>query len=258
MAASKTAIVTGGRRGIGSAIAIALAREGFNILIVDVENDSDADKTQLEIEKFGVTSGLLVADIANRDDHVRLLEMADSLPGQLTVLVNNAGVSTMVRGDLLNLSDESFDRVMRVNLRGTFFLTQAFAKHLIEHSPKESRDFSAVINITSINAEVVSVNRADYCISKAGLSMMTKLYGARLASENINVYEIRPGMIRTQMTAVAAKTNDQFLEAGGVPIARWGEPQDVGKAAAMLAVGHLNFSTGSVIFADGGMELHRI
>lgn len=258
MTDSKTAIVTGGRRGIGSAIAIALAREGFNILIVDVVNDSDAAKTRVEIEKLGLTSGLLIADIANRDDHVRILEMARSLPGQLTVLVNNAGVSSIVRGDLLNLSEESFDRAMRVNLRGTFFLTQAFAKYLIEHSSKESRGFSAVINITSINAEVVAVNRGDYCISKAGLSMMTKLYGARLASENINVYEIRPGMIRTQMTAVSAASYDQFLQSGGVPIARWGEPDDVGKAAAMLAAGHLDFSTGSVIFADGAMGLHRI
>jgi 3-oxoacyl-[acyl-carrier protein] reductase len=177
-------------------------------------------------------------------------------PGRLTTLVNNAGVSSIVRGDILDLGEESFDRAVRVNLRGTFFLTQAFARHLIEQAANDG--FRSIITITSINVEILGLNRADYCMTKAALSMMTKLFAARLAQAGINVYEIRPGMIRTDMTAASAERYDEFLKAGGVPIARWGEPEDVGKAAAMLAAGQLDFSTGSAIFADGGMQLYRI
>jgi NAD(P)-dependent dehydrogenase (short-subunit alcohol dehydrogenase family) len=254
----RTAIVTGGRRGIGAAIAAALARTGFDILLADLEEDADARHTREAVEGAGSACAFVPADIGDRASHARIIARAAELPGELAVLVNNAGVSSLVRGDMLDLAEESFDRAVRVNLRGTFFLTQAFARHLIGHPPEAAGTFRAIITITSINAEILGLNRADYCITKAGLSMMTKLFAARLAEEAINVYEIRPGMIRTEMTAVSAERYNAFLEAGGVPIARWGEPEDVGKAAAMLAAGHLDFSTGSAIFADGGMQLHRI
>jgi NAD(P)-dependent dehydrogenase (short-subunit alcohol dehydrogenase family) len=254
----KTAIVTGGRRGIGAGIAVALAGVGFDLLIVDLEEDEAASKTMAQVEALGRKAVFLGADIARMDSHQRILEAASLLPGELTTLVNNAGVSTIVRGDMLDLSEQSFDRAVQVNLKGTFFLTQAFARYLTARVRDPIAVFRSIITVTSVNVEIVGLNRADYCITKAGLSMMTKLFAARLAEERINSYEIRPGMIRTEMTAASAERYDAFLASGAVPIARWGEPEDVGKAAAMLASGHLDFSTGSAIFADGGMQLHRL
>lgn len=256
MSASQTAIVTGGRRGIGAAIALALARDGFNILVADLEEGDTAEAVRAEIERAGGKSAYIAADIGDHASHAQIIQAAQKLPGRLTTLVNNAGVSSIVRGDMLDLGVESFDRAVRVNLRGTFFLTQAFARHLIDQSSRDG--FRSIITITSINVEILGLNRADYCMTKAALSMMTKLFAARLAEARINVYEIRPGMIRTEMTAASAEHYDAFLKTGGVPIARWGEPEDVGKAAAMLAAGYIDFSTGSAIFADGGMQLHRI
>jgi NAD(P)-dependent dehydrogenase (short-subunit alcohol dehydrogenase family) len=256
----RVAIVTGGRRGIGSAIASGLAQGGFHVAIVDLEQDSDAAATMAAIEAAGRQARFIAADIADLETHETILDQAAGLPGMLSTLVNNAGVSSLVRGDMLDLSIESFDRALGVNLRAAFFLTQRFARRLTtDVTAAEAAPFRSVINITSVNAaDVLAPSRADYCMSKAALSMMSRLYAARLAEAGINVYEIRPGIMRTDMTAPSAERYDAFVASGGVPIARWGRPDDVGEAAAMLANGGLGFTTGSAIEVDGGLHLHQV
>jgi NAD(P)-dependent dehydrogenase (short-subunit alcohol dehydrogenase family) len=251
----KIAIVTGGRRGIGRGVCEALARSGWHLAIVDLERDASAEATIAAIESLGRQVVFVVADIGNLETHGRILEAADRLPGRLDALVNNAGVSSLVRGDMLEVSPESFDRCLVVNIRASFFLTQLFAKRLAENV--EPR-FRCVVNISSANVEIVAVDRADYCVSKAAIPMMTQLFAARLAAQRINVYEVRPGMIMTEMTAPAKAKYDAFVAAGGLPIARWGQPEDIGKAVAMLANGGLNYSTGDVIRVDGGLHMYRV
>ncbi len=258
MSEERTAIVTGGRRGIGRAIAVALARRGFNIAIVDLERDAAADETLRLIEASGRKAAFVAADVGDVENHMAIIEAAKGLRGRLACLVNNAGVSSLVRGDMLDLTHESFDRVMRVNLRGAFFLSQAFARALLAAPKTEPQAFRSIVNITSVNAQLVGVNRADYCISKTGMSMMTRLFATRLAAEGINVYEVRPGMIRTDMTAPSAERYEVMLAEGGVPIARWGEPEDIGDAVGRLADGAFPFTTGSAIEIDGGMHMHRV
>lgn len=256
----RVAIVTGGRRGIGRAIATQLAQAGFHVAIVDLEQDGDAATTMAAIESAGRQARFIAADIADLETHEAILDHAAALPGRLCTLVNNAGVSSLVRGDMLNLTVESFDRALGVNLRAAFFLTQRFARRLTAKvMPVDSSPFRCVINITSVNAaDILAPTRADYGMSKAAMSMMSRLYAARLAEAGINVYEIRPGIMRTDMTAPSAERYDAFVASGGVPIARWGTPDDIGQAAAMLANGGLGFTTGSAIEVDGGMHLHQV
>lgn len=257
---NRIAIVTGGRRGIGRAIATQLAQGGFHVAIVDLEQDGDAATTLAAIEATGRQACFIAADIADLETHEAILDHAAALPGRLCTLVNNAGVSSLARGDMLDLSVQSFDRALNVNLRAAFFLTQRFARRLTaDVRPDDSAAFRCVINITSVNAaDILAPTRADYGMSKAALSMMSRLYAARLAEAGINVYEIRPGIMRTDMTAPSAERYDTFVASGGVPIARWGTPEDVGQAAAMLANGGLGFTTGSAIEVDGGMHLHQV
>ncbi len=254
----KIAIVTGGRRGIGGGISIALSKAGYNILVVDVEEDDSARGTMEAVRANGAEAAFFRADVSAIETHDAIIAAAGRLPGRLTCLVNNAGVTSLVRGDMLELTAQSFDRVMGINLRGSFFLSQAFSKALIGESKRtEAGDFRCIINITSANAEILGIERADYTTSKAALSMVTRLYAARLAPHLINVYEIRPGMIRTDMTATVAARYDQIVEQGGVPLGRWGEPEDIGQTAAMLAAGHLPYTTGEFIWVDGGIGLRR-
>jgi NAD(P)-dependent dehydrogenase (short-subunit alcohol dehydrogenase family) len=254
----RSAVVTGGRRGIGSAISIGLAARGFDVVVVDLERDGDAEATLEAIAGLGRDARFVTADIGDIAGHASILAALGELPGRPAALVNNAGVTSLVRGDMLALSPESFDRVMRVNLRGAFFLSQAFARALIDRGGGPDTPFRSITNITSANAELIGVNRADYCMSKAGMSMMSRLFAARLAAEGINVYEVRPGMIRTDMTAPAAQRYDAMLADGAVPIARWGEPADIGDAVARLADGAFPFTTGSFIEVDGGLHMHRV
>lgn len=254
---ARTAIVTGGRRGLGRAISVELARSGFDVAIADLARDADADETIAAVEAAGRHARFVAVDIADLDAHERVLDAAAELPGTLSTLVNNAGVSSMVRGDMLELSVESFDRSIGINLRAAFFLTQRFAKRLGPASP--DGPFRSIVNITSVNAaDVLAPTRADYGMSKAGLSMMSRLFALRLAGLGINVYEVRPGIMRTGMTAPSAPRYDAFVASGGVPIARWGTPEDVGRAVAMLATGGLGFTTGSAIEVDGGMHLYTV
>lgn len=256
MAGRQTAIVTGGRRGIGGAICKALAKKGFNIVCVDVERDAAAEETMAAVGRAGAAAEFLEADVSELPAHAKILDAAGRLPGQPSCLVNNAGVTSLVRGDMLELTPESYDRVMRINLRGAFFLSQAFAKLLIARQARTPEgEFRSIINVTSANAEILALERADYALSKVAMSAMTRHFAARLARHLINVYEIRPGMIKTDMTAPMAARYDKVVADGGVPFGRWGLPEDVAQAAAVLATGGLAFTTGDFVWVDGGIGL---
>lgn len=252
--AKGVALITGGSRGIGRGIAIELARNGFDCAISYVSNSAAAEKTRAEIESLGRRALMIQADIASRDDRARLVAESVNALGEINLLVNNAGVAPQVRADILEVSEESFDRLINTNLKGPYFLTQLIARRMIDQ-----KTAGKIINITSVSAYAASTNRGDYCISKAGLSMMTKLYAARLAEHGINVYELRPGIIQTDMTAgVKEKYDRMIFEQELTPIRRWGTPEDVGRAVVAIATDLLPFSTGQVIDVDGGFHLRRL
>jgi NAD(P)-dependent dehydrogenase (short-subunit alcohol dehydrogenase family) len=237
------AIITGGARGIGLACAEALADAGFDILVADLAEDPTK---QLAYHR---------CDISNLDDHKTLVVAAIRAFGRIDCLVNNAGVGAVVRGDLLELKPENFDRALGINLRGTIFLSQAVAKAMLAAPSGAAR---SIITITSVSATLASPERADYCISKAGLSMWVKNLALRLAAEGIGVFEVRPGIIRTDMTAGVTAKYEALIESGLVPAKRWGEPADIGAAVAALASGRFGFSTGSVIDVDGALSVPRL
>jgi NAD(P)-dependent dehydrogenase (short-subunit alcohol dehydrogenase family) len=249
------ALITGGRRGIGQGIAFALAEAGFDLVINDLERDAEADATLAGSGERGAKASFVAADIADLAAHPALVDGAFAARGRLDCLVNNAGVSVLSRGDLLDVSPESYDRCQRTNLRGPFFLTQRIARRMLEQEPLAGAPPPSIVTITSVNAEMPSIGRGEYCISKAGASMLTKLFALRLAPHGIGVFEVRPGIIRTPMTAPVAERYQREIEQGITPIARWGEPADVGRAVAAAATGQLPFSVGQVIYVDGGLSL---
>jgi NAD(P)-dependent dehydrogenase (short-subunit alcohol dehydrogenase family) len=249
------ALVTGAGRGIGRAIALALAKAGFKVVANDLPGSADLPQTVAAIREQGGEAMALEADIGDLEGQGAFVEHAWAAFGGLHCLVNNAGVSVAKRGDMLDVTPESFDRLIGINLRGPFFLTQAVARRMAQQPVS---GFRSIITISSINVEFASPDRAEYCISKSGLAMMSQLYAVRLAGDGINVYEVRPGVIRTQMTAVAKEKYDHLLANGLTPIARWGEPEDLGQAVAMLASGALPYSTGEVVRVDGGLALRRL
>jgi NAD(P)-dependent dehydrogenase (short-subunit alcohol dehydrogenase family) len=248
------ALVTGGRRGIGQGIAWALADAGFDLVINDLERDADAEATLAGIGERGARGTFVAADIGDLETHARLVDAAWGAFGRLDCLVNNAGVSVLRRGDLLDVALESYDRCLDVNLRAPFFLTQRIARRLLEQAPLQDGPPRSIVSITSVNAEVASVNRGEYCIAKAGVAMLTKLFALRLAPHGIGVFEVRPGIIRTAMTAPSAERYERAIAQGLTPIARFGEPADVGRAVATIATGGLPFSAGQVIYVDGGLS----
>jgi 3-oxoacyl-[acyl-carrier protein] reductase len=260
----RVALVTGASRGIGRAIAIELARVGFDLMINFVSNEAAAEEACVTVRIGSGNREVRVekcrADISRADERSRLLVATTNLFGRLDLLVNNAGVAAAERVDLLKAGEESFDRLVAINLKGPYFLTQATARWMIEQKAAGTiaNYQPAIVNITSISAYAASPERGDYCIAKAGVAMMTKLYAARLASEGINVYEIRPGVIATEMTAAVKAKYDQLIDEGLTPIRRWGKPEDVGRAVAAVAMGSLPFSTGEVINVDGGFHLRRL
>ena len=252
-------MVTGGARGIGAAITLALARARFDVAIVSQEPETEARSVIDGARRFGVNVRYTSCDIAQVSNHARVVEEIWRDLGPACCLVNNAGVTSLARGDLLDLSTESFDRSIGVNLRGTFFFTQQLTRRMVGDTVSDAPEsYRCVVTITSANAEIVGVDRADYCMSKAALSMMSKLYAARLASSRIHVFEVRPGIIRTEMTRPATRKYDDLIARGGVPEGRWGAPEDVGLAVASIAEGRLPFATGEVINVGGGLHLHRV
>jgi NAD(P)-dependent dehydrogenase (short-subunit alcohol dehydrogenase family) len=259
MKSAKVAIVTGSSRGIGRGIALALAGRGWGIVVNYRVNQAAAQQTRAQIVAAGGRALVVGADLARREDLDALVDAALAHFGAIDLLVNNAGVGPRQRVDILQVGETSYDEVMRVNLKGPFFLTQRVANVMIALLDAGAIQSPKIINISSISAYASSPERAEYCISKAGMSMMTRLWADRLAEFGINVYEIRPGVIRTDLTAAAAAKYDRLiLEQGLTPIRRWGEPEDVGKAVLALAEGAFPFSTGEVINVDGGFHLHRL
>ncbi|AZO21912.1 MULTISPECIES: 3-ketoacyl-ACP reductase [unclassified Mesorhizobium] len=248
------AIVTGGARGIGLACAEALADAGFEILVADLA-EKPADGLAKNIAARGAKFAYVRCDIADLAGHAALVGAAMDAFGRIDCLVNNAGVGAVVRGDLLDLKPENFDRALAINLRGTVFLSQAVAKAMLAAPASSAR---SIITITSVSATMASPERADYCISKAGLSMWVKNLALRLAAENIGVFEVRPGIIRTDMTSGVSAKYDALIDGGLVPAKRWGEAADIGAVVAALASGKFGFSTGSVIDVDGALSVPRL
>ena len=248
------AIITGGARGIGLACAEALADAGFDILVADLAEQTP-DGLAGAITARGAKFAYVLCDIANLSAHTALVDAAMRAFGRIDCLVNNAGVGAVVRGDLLELKPENFDRAIGINLRGTVFLSQAVAKAMLAAPADSPR---SIITITSVSAEMASPERSDYCISKAGLSMWVKNLALRLAAENIGVFELRPGIIRTDMTAGVAAKYDALIDGGLVPAKRWGVAADIGAVVATLAGGKLGFSTGSIINVDGALSVPRL
>ena len=237
----RVALVTGGSRGSGLGIARALLKDGFEVAICGVRLTCD-------LKDFFYVQ----CDVSDRQARAKMLDAIRQRFGKLHVLVNNAGIAPEVRADILDATEESFEQLIHTNLQGPYFLTQAVAKWMIEQKA------GCIINVSSISAAVASVNRGDYCISKAGVAMATQLWAARLGEFDIPVYEVRPGVIKTDMTAVVTEKYDKLF-AGGLAIqARWGMPEDVGKAVASLARGDFPYSTGQVILVDGGMTVQRL
>lgn len=253
---SRAALITGASRGIGRGIALALAKEGFNLIINYASNAAAAQEVKELAQAAGVSAATIQADIASSADRKRLAEQAWTAFGKIDLLVNNAGIAPSVRADILEATEESFDQLINTNLKGPYFLTQLIAQKMLRQKSKDSRK---IINITSVSAYAASVNRGDYCIAKAGLAMMTKLFASRLADEGINVFEIRPGIVETDMTgSVKAKYDKLILEDGITPIRRWGKPEDIARAVVAIAKDLLPFSTGEVINVDGGFHLRRL
>jgi len=251
----KTALITGAGRGIGLGIARALAQEGINIAILDVLPKDQIQDSLKQLEDLGVEALYCVGDVTSKDDRQGALQAIREKLGALHVLVNNAGVAPAVRADILDATEESYERVMRINLQGPYFLTQAVARWMIEQKRADPDFQASICNISSISATVASPSRGEYCVSKAGVSMATKLWAAGLSEHNIPVYEIRPGVIMTDMTAVVKEKYDKLIAEGLCLQRRWGQPEDIGKAVAMIVRGEIAYSTGQVIMIDGGMTV---
>lgn len=251
----RVALVTGGRRGIGLAVAEGLAADGFDVAITGTRDDDVAKAAVAKLTAHGVAATFVAGDVAKVHDHARVLDAVETALGAIDVLVSNAGIAPPQRLDLLETTPENFDIVLGINLRGAFFLGQAVAKRMIARGGDSRR---ALIFVSSCSAEMVSVNRVEYCISKAGLAMAVEGFAVRLAAEGIAVFEVRPGIIRTDMTAGVTSKYDALIEGGLVPARRWGEPADIAAAVSALAKGGLGFATGSVVNVDGGLTISRL
>jgi NAD(P)-dependent dehydrogenase (short-subunit alcohol dehydrogenase family) len=247
--------VTGARRGIGRGIAFGFAEAGYDVVVNDLVDDDATKGTLAGVRDRGANAQFVLGDISDLQIIPALAERAFSAFGGLDCLVNNAGISVRKRGDLLEVTPESYDLVMNVNLRGPFFVTQEIAKRMIAARSAHPR---SIISLSSANATLVAPDRAEYCLSKTGVSMMTKLYAVRLAEAGIGVFEIRPGIIRTDMTAVVKEKYERLIAGGLTPVKRWGEPQDIARAAVSLASGNFHFSTGDAVHVDGGLHIHRL
>ena len=254
----RVALVTGGARGIGLGIAQCLARDGFDLALCGRRDEAAVAAVVEGLRTAGADVLYVPADVGKAADRGRLVEAVQTRFGRLHVLVNNAGVAPQVRADILEASEESFEYVLRTNLQGPYFLTQACARWMTAQRMSDSAFQGCIINVSSVSATMASIQRGEYCISKAGVSMATQLWAARLGEYGIPVYEVRPGVIRTDMTAAVQVRYDTLLADGLAIQRRWGTPEDVGKAVAAFARGDFTYSTGQVIMVDGGLTVPRL
>jgi len=255
---NKIAFITGGTRGIGFGIAVALGKAGFDLALNGMRKEDEVVDALEEVRKLGVNVAYFQGNIAVREDRQAMFDKILSHFGAVNVLVNNAGIAPRERADILHAKEEIWDEVMEINLKGPYFLTQLFANYFVEKRKEEPLFDTNIINVSSISAFVASVNRGEYCISKAGIAMATKLWATRLGEYDIPVYEIQPGIIKTDMTSGVVEKYDKLFQEGISLQRRWGLPDDVGKVAAMLAQGHLPYATGQVIKVDGGLNIQRL
>jgi 3-oxoacyl-[acyl-carrier protein] reductase len=265
MAERPVAIVTGASRGIGKGVAKELASLGYDLLVNYFDfttegkpDESKALQTQKEIKDLGAACEILRGDISSAKDRDSLVALAKSKFGRCDMLMNNAGVAPSKRMDILEVTEESFDRVLGINLKGPYFLTQKVANWMIEQKKAHPERGYRIVSTGSISSYTSSPARGEYCVSKAGISMMTKLYADRLAEYGIGVFEISPGIIMTDMTSVVKDKYDKLIAEGVTPIKRWGQPEDIAKAVGAIAEGRLDFSTGQIINVDGGFHLRRL
>ena len=254
----RTALVTGGTRGIGFAIARALAAEGWSLALGGRRAESEARAALDELRARGAAVHYVRGDLAERDDRARVAGEAREALGPINVLVNNAGRAPRERADLLEATEDSFAEVLGANLQGPYFLTQAIARDQVEQRRIDASFRAVIVFVTSVSAEMASPSRGDYCVSKAGLSMAARLFAARLAEHAIPVFEVRPGIIETDMTAGVRDLYDRRIADGLVPERRWGQPDDVGRAVAALVRGDVPYATGTIINIDGGLSIPRL
>jgi NAD(P)-dependent dehydrogenase (short-subunit alcohol dehydrogenase family) len=255
----RRALVTGGTRGIGLGIARALASNGWDLVLAGTRAESQVQTVLDELRGGGRTIHYVAADVSSAEARKHLVsETRRHAGGALNGIVNNAGRAPRIRADLLEASEESFEEVLRTNLQGPYFLTQALAREQVERRRADPSFRAGIVFVTSVSAEMMSINRGEYCVSKAGLSMAAKLFAVRLAPEGIPVYEIRPGVIASDMTAAVRDVYDRRIAEGLIPEHRWGEPEDVGRAVAALLRGDLPYATGTVLHVDGGLSLPRL
>ena len=254
----KVAIITGSGRGIGQGIAVELARAAWTIMINDIGNPGLPGETLELVRSEGSDGTIVMGDVTSATDRQHIVDETLKAYGRIDLLVNNAGIAPRQRLDILEISEQSLQEVLAVNLIGPFFLTQLVARTMIDLISEKIIKNPKIINIGSISAFTSSTSRAEYCISKAGVAMCTLLYADRLADHGINVYEIRPGIIQTSMTAGVKEKYDRLIAEGVTPIKRWGQPADIGKAIAAIAEDYLPFSTGQVINVDGGFHVQRL
>lgn len=253
----KTAIVTGASRGIGLAIARQLGLDGYQVVVFATRPKEACMETLKTLNEAGITWHYVQGTLDNREDRKRLVEETVETFGRIDVLVNNAGVAPLVRADLLTMTEESYDRVMGINAKGTMFLTQLAANQMLKQEVLGKKR-GTIVNVGSCSAEVSSVNRGEYCISKSAMTMITTLFADRLAADGILVHEVRPGVIKTDMTSKVQEKYDALIEAGAFPIRRWGTAQDVADAVSAFCSDQFLYTTGNYIDIDGGFHIKRL
>lgn len=257
---NKVALITGGARGIGFGAATKFAQNGYNLAIVGSSSHEKTEPAVMRLKEMGEGVVYIRADISCSVDRQRILDETLTAFGRVDVLVNNAGVIPKILSDVLLTTEESFDHVIGVNLKGTYFLTQIVAIHMISQLETVSGMRPKIVNVSSISATAASMNRGEYCVSKAGMSMITKLFATRLSPYGINVNEVRPGFILTDMTSAAAKEryDKVFSESDLVPLKRWGQSSDCGEAIYSLCTEAMSFVTGECLYVDGGLNIQRL
>lgn len=254
----KTALITGGTRGIGFGIARKLAKEGIDLALNGVRPELDVKEVMEELRQFGIQVAYFQGNISEKSDRQRILDGVKAKFGNLNFLINNAGVAPRVRADVLEVAEEDFDHLMNINLRGTFFLTQNIAKWMVEIKKESPSQNFSIVTITSVSARLASTNRAAYCMAKSGLSMMNQVFAVKLAEFGIPVFEIQPGVIETDMTEKVKEIYQERIQKGLTLEPRMGKPDDIGKVVAALLRGDLSYATGQIVAVDGGMMVGRL